>query len=128
MNMICANLPRPRQMQWCTQPWPAEKLDLIDLSDPAYVDDLLETTIFKDINDVLHTARVWGHIVQFGGFGVNWEKDGVVRTLTTGAARKKLGKMECLDLPTSVPSLLLFLPPARCVDELPKLAFQELME
>ena len=52
----------------------AEAGRVIDLSDLAYVDDVLSFVVFDDIQLIRRAARIWEVVVGFGGYKINWTK------------------------------------------------------
>ena len=46
-------------------------IGLMDLSDLAYVDDVLPLLLVPDVDIALEAAKMWGHIVSKGGFKAN---------------------------------------------------------
>ena len=63
---IFAAHPRADQLGWETVGWDSEDVPVIDLTDEAYVDDLLSLLAVPDLECICLVARLWEHIVSFG--------------------------------------------------------------
>ncbi len=86
---VCATHAPLGALSWRTAPNATPGAEFLDITDLAFLDDLLGVVIVDGMETALELARMWEHILGLAKLEMNWTKSGALFMWGNRSARKK---------------------------------------